>query len=761
MRLDRGSLLNNRYRIEAILGQGGMGSIYRAHDENLGVEVAVKENLFTTDEYARQFRREAAILANLRHPNLPRVTDHFVIDGHGQYLVMDYIEGEDLRERMDREGVLSDVEVTIIGVAMCEALGYLHTRQPRIVHRDIKPGNVKITPNGNVILVDFGLAKQIEGGQATTTGARAMTPGYSPPEQYGTARTDERSDIYSLGATLYVALTGFLPEDALARAMEQADLTPVRRHNPKVSRRLAAVVEKALELRPEDRFQTVEEFKKALLSSRTITGQRPPGELTLTPPPAESPEAIAASDGGSYPPMSGANKPNQFQESGQFGPPLLPTSMPLAEPGSKPLRKKRRKRRLGCWVALLLVVGLLALLTGGAYVYQPVLFNQAIQQVRPYISAVRIPPIRFLPITSWLSIAAPSPTVENTAVSTPVAGQTDSNTATPALVANPAAIGTVPPSPTPSPTATPNPTSTPTIGPTAIGGGPGMIAFASDLTGPGDTIVPQIYLISVDGNARQRVTEMKDGACQPAWSPDGKRLAFISPCASNQEIYDGSSIFIVNTDGSGLTPLTPLLTTLGGDFDPAWSPDGARIAFTSLRDTGRAQIYVYNLADNTVQIISPHIYYRDYQPSWSPDGEKIAFGSNWRGNAIWTMNADGSGVATRFSRSGDLIDFHPVWSPDGRLILFTQRSDLSSLPRLVKRSVGGEPPLESSIPEDVKPRREGSFSPDGQWIAYEGWPEGENHDIFIMTLNGLDDHRIMNDTAYDFDPAWQPNPTTP
>ena len=105
MRLDRGSLLNNRYRIEAILGQGGMGSIYRAHDENLGVEVAVKENLFTTDEYARQFRREAAILANLRHPNLPRVTDHFVIDGHGQYLVMDYIEGEDLRERMDREGV--------------------------------------------------------------------------------------------------------------------------------------------------------------------------------------------------------------------------------------------------------------------------------------------------------------------------------------------------------------------------------------------------------------------------------------------------------------------------------------------------------------------------------------------------------------------------------------------------------------------------------------------------------------------------------
>src|SRR4030043_1387600 len=117
MTLERGSLLNKRYRIVEILGQGGMGSVYRAVDENLGVEVAVKENLFTTEEYARQFRREAVILANLRHPNLPRVTDHFVVEQQGQYLVMDYIEGEDLRQRMDRVGALPEQEVIIIGVA--------------------------------------------------------------------------------------------------------------------------------------------------------------------------------------------------------------------------------------------------------------------------------------------------------------------------------------------------------------------------------------------------------------------------------------------------------------------------------------------------------------------------------------------------------------------------------------------------------------------------------------------------------------------
>src|SRR4030066_2303285 len=130
MTVERGSLLNNRYRIVEILGQGGMGSIYRAVDENLGVDVAVKENLFTTEEYARQFRREAVILANLRHPNLPRVSDHFVIEEQGQYLVMDYIEGEDLRQRMERVGNITEDEAILIGAALCDALPYFHTPKP-------------------------------------------------------------------------------------------------------------------------------------------------------------------------------------------------------------------------------------------------------------------------------------------------------------------------------------------------------------------------------------------------------------------------------------------------------------------------------------------------------------------------------------------------------------------------------------------------------------------------------------------------------
>jgi serine/threonine protein kinase len=269
MTLKQGELLLDRYRIIEVMGHGGMGSIFRAVDENLGVEVAVKENLFTIEDYARQFRKEATILANLRHSNLPRVSDHFSIDEQGQYLIMDYIEGEDLQERLERLGPFEEEEVVFIGASICDALSYMHSREPMVLHRDIKPANVRITPRGEVYLVDFGLAKVVHGDQTTTTGARAMTMGFSPPEQYGAARTDARTDIYSLGATLYTALTGYTPEDSLAQTMDQEDLTPVRERNPKISKRVAEAVEKALQVHPNNRFQMAAEFKNELLKAQS------------------------------------------------------------------------------------------------------------------------------------------------------------------------------------------------------------------------------------------------------------------------------------------------------------------------------------------------------------------------------------------------------------------------------------------------------------------------------------------------------------
>jgi eukaryotic-like serine/threonine-protein kinase len=365
MMLERGTLLINRYRIVEILGQGGMGSVYRAVDENLDIDVAVKDNSFTTEEYARQFRREATILATLRHPSLPRVTDHFVIEDQGQYLVMDYIEGEDLRQRMEREGTLDDEEVIVVGAAICDALTYLGSRNPPIIHRDIKPGNVKITPSGHIYLVDFGLAKTMLGTQATTTGARAMTPGFSPPEQYGTARTDLRTDIFSLGATMYAALTSVTPEDSLARAMGQAELTPVRKQNSHVSRRLAAAIEKSLELLPDDRYQTPDDFKQALLNASANARKRE-GEYVVAPPPDFEKELAneAAAD-----PVEAENpeKPPTNGNGKRPTPPLTPAELEAREirPNSKPL--KRSRRSVGCLVELILILIIVAL---SAYIYR-------------------------------------------------------------------------------------------------------------------------------------------------------------------------------------------------------------------------------------------------------------------------------------------------------------------------------------------------------------------------------------------------------
>ncbi|HKY55825.1 MAG TPA: serine/threonine-protein kinase, partial [Anaerolineales bacterium] len=422
MTLERGALLHKRYRIVEILGQGGMGSVYRAVDENLGVDVAVKENLFTTDEYARQFRLEAVILANLRHPNLPRVTDHFVIGDQGQYLVMDYIEGEDLRQRMERMGNVTEDEAILIGAAMCDALTYLHTRKPPILHRDIKPGNVKITPDGHIFLVDFGLAKVLHGSQATTTGARAMTPGYSPPEQYGTARTDPRTDIYSLGATLYAALSGIIPEDGLARAMDNTQLTPLRKRNSKVSRRLAAAIEKAMGIDPADRYQNAEEFKRSLLGSKSKT-QRLPGDYMIEPAPHNIEEQLQ-----NYMEKESKSLPNS-------NPPIAKDSPRLEEAKVfKPRRKKRRGFRvLPVLLVLLLLIGIGAM---GAARYRPDLLPREMVSLLEPLNAI---PISFLPSTNTPT----SPLLP---------------TETPLLMETPTVV---------SPTALANVTSTPTLTPTA------------------------------------------------------------------------------------------------------------------------------------------------------------------------------------------------------------------------------------------------------------------------------------------------------
>lgn len=288
MPLSTGQVLNNRYRIDALLGKGGMGAVYRAWDSNLKMPVAVKVNFVASPEAQRQFEREAGILARLSHPSLPRVTDYFFVSGQGQYLVMDFVEGKDLQVMLDQLGTLPEPQVLTWVTQVCDALAYLHGQPSPIIHRDIKPANIKIRSDGRAMLVDFGIAKVYDPTTSTTVGAKAVTPGYSPPEQYGIGATDTRSDIYALGATLYHLLTGQLPPESIHRMVRATTMPLPHQLNRDITPLAEQAILKAVEITTDRRFQSVKEFRAAL-TTRPATSQSAPLAPPQQPAPVQPP----------------------------------------------------------------------------------------------------------------------------------------------------------------------------------------------------------------------------------------------------------------------------------------------------------------------------------------------------------------------------------------------------------------------------------------------------------------------------------------
>jgi serine/threonine protein kinase len=248
-----------------------MGAVYEAIDERLDTTVALKETLFTDERLRKQFEREARLLARMHHPALPRVSDHFS-EGEGQFLVMQYIAGDDLAEMMKgKRGPFPVDQVLTWGDQLLDALDYLHTQDPHIIHRDIKPQNLKLTSRGQIILLDFGLAKGQTAGLSVVTTASIFgyTPNYAPLEQIQGLGTDARSDIYALSATLYHLMTGVKPPDALTRAAAlvngQPDpLAPATQVNSAVSPQVANVLARAMSQNRDQRYPTAADMRAAL-----------------------------------------------------------------------------------------------------------------------------------------------------------------------------------------------------------------------------------------------------------------------------------------------------------------------------------------------------------------------------------------------------------------------------------------------------------------------------------------------------------------
>lgn len=277
--LKAGEVLRGRYRINRIIGQGGMGSIYLADDVRLeGRLCALKEvehdRSLPTDllkQAREQFLREATVLARLDHPNLPKVSDFFSIGGR-DYLVMDFVPGKDLRTLMNearqKGAFLAERDVLNWANQLADALSYLHSQKPPILHRDIKPSNLKITPSGLLKLVDFGLVKILASEEVTVTILQGRgTALYTPLEQYGgdSGHTDARSDVYAFGATLYHLLTNHAPMEARERFLHPDGLPPLRQFNSDISLRTERAILWALNVHPDERPQDIEAFRQALL----------------------------------------------------------------------------------------------------------------------------------------------------------------------------------------------------------------------------------------------------------------------------------------------------------------------------------------------------------------------------------------------------------------------------------------------------------------------------------------------------------------
>jgi serine/threonine protein kinase len=644
-----GELLQQRYRILQEIGGGGMGTVYLAEDTRLpGRYCAIKEmtpaNLPERDrQWAIQsFRQEAAMLATLSHPGLTTVTDFF-FEGTNWYLVMDYVQGETLKDRLKRAGrKLPLAEALDIAHQLCDVLIYLHTQDPPVVFRDLKPDNVMLTPAGEVKLIDFGIARFFKPGQSQDT-INLGTPGYAAPEQYGgRGQSDPRTDVYSLGALLHQMLTGYDP----TAASTPFPLPPPGSLASELPQHIKDAIHRAVQLQPELRFQTVGEFKTVL----------------LTPAPTRA-----------------------FQ---------------IARPAAK-------KRSPWLIIGIVAAALLLVTCTIAATLFfsgrgEGVAEVTETPTSTPWSTPIPTPtptPLTPTPITPTPTAPTPEeppPPAEPTATATPPPEPTQTPTWTP----SPPPTST--PTPTPAPISgrivfsrksPPNDDDSTEIWTLDIGTGAlsqltsnSAVDQHPDWSPDGTRIVFttnrednfDIWTMNADGSNQQPLIVTGAWDDFPSWSPDGSRIALIST-GQHDGVWN-AEVFV--WDGGNMAQVT---SNTNHDQSPTWSTDG-RLACESNRTTGDGNswdIYMFN-ADGSGNVTPlTEMSVNNGNPSWSPDGDWIAFvrteqasggGQVGPGN-IWIARPNLSEF--RQLTSGGM-DGGPTWSPDGRYIAFARVRDTNN-----------------------------------------------------------------------------------
>jgi len=652
MELMSGSILKDRYVIKEQLGKGGMGAVYLAEDRALDQLVAVKSNAISSEQGRRQFEREARLLAKLRHPNLPLVFDHFILD-NVQYLVMDYIPGEDLNNRLKQEGPQAVVDVLQWAEQIGSALNYLHSQDPPVIHRDIKPANLKLTPDGKVVLVDFGIAKANEGD--TTVGARGYSPGYAPPEQYSNAITGPYSDQYSMAATIYALLTGGPPPESVSMLLGQETLSSTRNFSKDIPQHVDSAIQKAMSVEPGNRFSSITQFIRSLADPAALAEETlPVGKVEQAVPPTHADQTILA--------------------------------------GSK---------NRG-WIWAVSAVVLVVVVLGGFFLVRGMGSGDADQQADFQTQTAAV--IAAVPSDT----PAPEPT--DTEVPTQEPTFTPEITSTPTSTIEPTI--TVTPTPEPTPlgrggkivfvskrdenkfeqiyvmesdgsnvtqlTFDEVDKSWPMWSPDGT-----KIVYAADGGfGPYNSRYRQdIWVMDADGSNQTNLTLFQTDDVDPAWTPDGTQIVWVS-----YRFGGTRQLMIMNADGSNPERLSREFE----EYNPTFSPDGSVMMFSStffFTLNIRIPIPENELLEN--QVSGPYDYTELFddrydepgrigkaiEPAWSPDGNFIAFVRTTGNNRHIYVVDYNSGGATLTDLTKIAQNYDPAWSPDSRWIVFATSRD--------------------------------------------------------------------------------------
>jgi Tol biopolymer transport system component len=575
-----------------------------------------------------------------------------VIDDN-QFLIMDFIPGENLEEILKKQGSLPLNQVMQWAEELGSALMYMHSQTPTVIHRDIKPANIKLSQDGEAVLVDFGIAKAASSNEATTTGAIGFTPGFAPPEQYGTAHTGPYTDQFALAATLYALLTGQRPADSMLRSMQQAEITPLRKFDPAIPVGFQNAILRALSLNPVDRFPNVAEFVKALQSS--MRGYKPPKQglkRKFTAPSVVTPPA---------------NLPNAL---------TVPS--------------KRPRSKIILWLILAFIF--VAIIAVGAFLLLP--------KILPASPSVPTLTTTFQDSQTVPGVIVPT----STTTSEPTSTQTLTSEPSPTLTATitpfeqGAAIAYV----TNKGDGKTFQVWLMTIAQTADGtfsilsdrqltsdeGDKSQPAWSPDgkkllYVGPsgGSSLGKDVFVLDLSDPTSfpMDISNLQGDDFDPAWSPDGSLVAFTNQGRFGTDIQ---MLYLVDADGKNPTHIVSNFREL----EPSWTPDMEYIVYVIFGPGGHRILYLRDKMNdyqdvanrNPVQFDTRALGGRQgeiSEPAVSPDGTWIAYARNESGMyKIYLMKfSDRGNYSKQLTNSAK--DTDPAWSPDSQWLLFTSNRD--------------------------------------------------------------------------------------